>query len=245
LSLTVCDLMLHKAATVFFLTPYRVYEFGIGAILVWIISYQPKNKLWLELLLLLLLLLGLMLIVYPVLTFTAQTPFPSFNALIPCLGAALAIYAGTAKYTGMILRNKFSVKIGLISYLLYLIHWPVYVYYKYFKLDELNLTEKVLICIASVLCALVMHELIEKPFRKDKGEGKFSPAGYGFACAMLALLLSLPAASMWANSGWPWRFKNIKNLERLFMTSEFDNYVWLNHDQLRGDFSHSGSKKIF
>eukprot|EP00494_Astrolonche_serrata_P031285 UN31554 len=49
LSLLFAEFMLQfSASAVFYLTPFRIYEFGIGALLVWVIHYQPKNTLWLE-----------------------------------------------------------------------------------------------------------------------------------------------------------------------------------------------------
>ena len=41
------------------------------------------------------------------------------------------------------LRSRLSVRIGLISYSLYLMHWPVFVFYKYWKFAPLSLFEKI------------------------------------------------------------------------------------------------------
>lgn len=75
-------------------------------------------------------LIGILLIVYSVLRFTDQMPFPGFAALVPCLGAACIIHSGAQHRT--VVERLLSLApirlIGLISYSLYLWHWPVAVF---------------------------------------------------------------------------------------------------------------------
>ncbi|MDR3576211.1 MAG: acyltransferase family protein [Anaerolineaceae bacterium] len=73
---------------------------------------------------------GLLLIAYPVLFYTLATPFPGFNALAPCLGTALIIGAGSSgpSVISAVLSWRPLVFVGLISYSLYLWHWPVIVF---------------------------------------------------------------------------------------------------------------------
>jgi peptidoglycan/LPS O-acetylase OafA/YrhL len=183
----------------FYLAPFRVVEFAFGAILVWLIARQPRHPLVLEALVL----GGLGLIAYAVVTFTPETSFPTLISLAPCLGAALVIYAGSARYSGLILRNPLAVGIGLISYSLYLIHWPIIVFYRYYKTD-LSEVERYAIVGVSLAAATLMYWFVEQPFRR--GFRGATPSAFGFVCAMLALVLTLPAAHSWANGGWPWRF---------------------------------------
>ena len=193
------------ASTIYFLMPFRVFEFAIGAALVWLIKYQPKNKIVLEPLVA----IGLAMIAYPVFTYTEDTLFPSYNALMPCIGAALIIYSGTAKYVGRLLNNPVAVGIGLISYSLYLIHWPIVVFYKYYKFDQLTFKEQWLICAASIIAAVLMYRFIEQPFRRGAKSAKaLPPRRFAFACVMFALIIILPAANIWANKGWESRFDN-------------------------------------
>lgn len=190
-------------ATIFYLMPFRVFEFAIGAALVWLIKYQPKNKIVLEPLVT----IGLAMIAYAVFTYTDKTLFPSYNALMPCIGAALIIYSGTAKYFGRLLNNPVAVRVGLISYSLYLIHWPLVVFYKYYKLDRLTHKEQWLICAVSIITAELMYRFVERPFRMGAISSKsLSPRGFGLVCVILALVIILPAAKIWANKGWESRF---------------------------------------
>ncbi|MGB7986351.1 MAG: acyltransferase family protein [Terracidiphilus sp.] len=72
---------------------------------------------------------GIGLIAYPVFFYTAKTPFPGIAALPPCIGSALIIGAGEfgSSLVGKVLSWRPVVFIGLISYSLYLWHWPVIV----------------------------------------------------------------------------------------------------------------------
>ena len=193
-------------AGAFFLAPFRVFEFAFGAIMVWMIHHRPRNPMIDEALFL----SGLGLIAYPIFTYTSKTAFPGFNALMPCLGTALLIYSGTAKYSGQLLSNRLTVGIGLISYSLYLIHWPMIVFYKYyFERSVLGPVSITAITMASIMGAMLMYFFIEKPFRYGKSKHsmrRLSAPAFGFACALSSLFLVLPATHIWAKNGWEWRF---------------------------------------
>ena len=70
--------------------------------------------------------LGTVLIAAAVLLFEGTDPFPGWRALLPTAGAACLIQAGPgAKVNKLILSHPAAVCVGLISYPLYLWHWPV------------------------------------------------------------------------------------------------------------------------
>jgi peptidoglycan/LPS O-acetylase OafA/YrhL len=186
---------------IYFFTPFRVFEFAIGAALVWI----PKAKeqtVKLDLLMA----LGLALIFYAVFSYTEKTLFPSYNALAPCIGAALVIYSVNAKYAGWIVRNRLMVKIGLISYSVYLVHWPIIVFYKYYTKQSLDLTEQLVIVAASLVLGFIFQRYIETPFRKGaNAKGAAPKLGFIPACGALAALMSITAISAFTDHGWQWR----------------------------------------
>ena len=196
------DLFSEGASTIFYLAPFRVFEFAIGAGLVFLGHSPSKFGKFREAFLL----IGLSMIAYAVTTFDAGLVFPSYHALIPCIGTALAIYGGTAQYSGCVLRNRALVGVGLISYSAYLIHWPVIVFYKYLKMGELNYADMAIIIIFSLTFSAIAYKYIEQPFRRG-ARVRDSRRGlqFGLTCAMLTLLLLLPASNIWANGGWPWR----------------------------------------
>lgn len=148
----------------YFLTPFRVFEFVAGGLLVWAERYSNKIEKYHDLTLM----LGLGAIIFSGLTFSSSTPFPGFNALIPAVGAMLCISSKNAKYTGMVLRNKAMVSIGLVSYSIYLVHWPLIVFYKYYVYRPLGYGDKILLIISSIILSIPLYIFIEKKFRKSR-----------------------------------------------------------------------------
>lgn len=190
-------------ATIFYLAPFRVFEFAMGALIVWLTHLQPGNRALSDLSVL----VGLALILYAVFAFDNQTLFPSVNALVPCLGAALVIHSGAnAKFVNRLLSNRIAVGIGLVSYSLYLVHWPLIVFWKYYTFDDLGIGEKFVIGVSSLILAYLMYRFIESPFRRSaKTSTTASNYAYALYCALLSLVLVVPTANAWANRGWEWR----------------------------------------
>jgi len=189
------------AVAAFYLLPFRVFEFVIGALMVWITPRQPRNKAVLEPLLL----VGLGLIAYAVFAYTEEVPFPSYSALVPCLGAALAIYAGQARIVGKLLRNGLGVAIGRISYSLYLTHWPVIVFWSYASFGSLDAADRAGMLALAVVLALVLYRYVETPFRMAPqwaGGGRAKPLR---PVIVMPVVLAVIGASMVAHAGWAWR----------------------------------------
>ena len=183
---------------VFYLMPFRVFEFLIGASLVWLPKIKINSKIFNNIVFT----LGLILIIYSIVNYNSQTIFPGFSALLPCLGAALCLYTGTTASARIILSNSIFEKIGLISYSLYLAHWPIIVFYKrYTGTAYLNSLEAILIIAMSTILALCMYLFIEKPFRN------FKQKNHSFLIVVIiSLFLSIYiGSSMWATEGWGWR----------------------------------------
>ncbi len=189
-------------AAAFFLLPPRVMELALGAAMVWITDREPRNKLLLEPLVW----AGLALIALSVLSYSETTPFPGLTSLVPCVGTALLIYGGRARYSGRILSNRPAVGIGLISYSLYLVHWPLLVFYRYYKLDEPSRLESWVLIAISFAAAALMYRFIENPIRRGiRKERRLSAPVFGLACLALTLIVAAPAAAAWLGGGWAWR----------------------------------------
>lgn len=187
----------HASAT-FFLMPFRVVEFAVGAFLVSWDGKDIKNQLISNAIFL----LGLALIFYSVFFFTEQTQFPGWNALIPCLGTALCIQTGRTAAFAQVLKLKPVVWIGLLSYSLYLIHWPIVVFVKYyFNIEHFAPALSIAITLACTAAAIFMYFCVEKPFRKiEHKSGMFF-----LTLTFIAFGLVYVGASMWATQGWAWR----------------------------------------
>jgi len=104
--------LLKDPNAVFYLMPFRIAEFAIGGLLVFVIDYQSKLKnVYKELLII----LGLLLIAFSIFYYDKETSFPGYSVLIPSIGTALLIYAGNSKYLGFLLKNKISIFYGVES----------------------------------------------------------------------------------------------------------------------------------
>jgi peptidoglycan/LPS O-acetylase OafA/YrhL len=161
----VWDSALNSAAG-FYLLPARAFELLIGAMLA-ITAFSISRKKIAEVVSL----TGLAMIVYAIFTFTDTTPFPGVLALIPTLGAAMIILANTnhRTFVGAILSFPVFVWVGLISYSLYLWHWPILVLSKqYLNRIELTSLETGSLIILSFVCAYLSYRFIETPFRKKQ-----------------------------------------------------------------------------
>ena len=112
-------------------------------------------------------LLGLAMIGFSIIAYSVETPFPGATALVPCLGAAFIIAAGQAgdSLVGRMLSLPPVVFVGLISYSLYLWHWPV-IFFQRSDAEMLTTTSRLLIVLYSFVLAILSWQFVEKPFRR-------------------------------------------------------------------------------
>ena len=186
----------------FYLTPFRLSEFGIGAVLVWLDKFKPSKAVLVEPLFV----LGLTLILVPIILYTDQIRFPGVTAFIPCFGAALLIFVAPASKFKTLLANRAMVSVGLISYSLYLVHWPLYVFTRQ-VMGEITMPVAGVLILTSIVLATLSYRFVETPFRQQSGRPNFykylaHPTGYVISAL---LLLSLSASAIF-NKGWPGRF---------------------------------------
>jgi hypothetical protein len=116
-----------------------------------------------------------------------------------------------------LLRNRVMVGIGLMSYSLYLIHWPLFVFYRYWKLGEISGIETAGLVVASIAAAALMYRFIEQPFRRAPQEkpNHLRPRAFAGAMMMALSLLVIPSAHAWKHGGWDWRLnEDVRTLSR-------------------------------
>ena len=147
----------------FYMLPTRAWELLMGSILAYT-NWTPKsqrNKL-------LCTLSGLILIILSI-GFYKQILFPGFWALPPCLGACLYIAGGNNAQKSLIHKityNKILLFIGLISYSLYLWHWPIFVFYQTFPFyKKINTLEGLMLSLLAIAIASFSWKFIENPIR--------------------------------------------------------------------------------
>lgn len=110
---------------------------------------------------------GILCITLSVLYLNGRIAYPYYYGLIPTLGACLIIIAGkNAFFNKYILSNRLIVYIGLISFPLYLWHWPLLVLYKIsLNLDAVSFTARATLVIVCFILASATYHLVEIPIR--------------------------------------------------------------------------------
>ncbi len=111
---------------------------------------------------------GIVLIVLSVFLIHEKLSFPGWWALLPALGTALVISAGPKAYINeKLLSNKLLVSAGLISYPLYLWHWPL-LSFGYTINPLLPGLDKALLVVTAIIAAVLTYRLIEFPIRRGR-----------------------------------------------------------------------------
>ena len=145
------------------------------------------------------------MIAYAVTAFFDWMPFPGPNALLPCIGAALIIFAGKAKPNplGRMLEFRPLTFVGLISYSLYLWSWPIEVYANYVSPFGLNADGVVIAIVLSLLLAILSWRFVERPFRGSKA--LFSAKTMFVLSGSMAVVLAACGFVLFATRGLPQR----------------------------------------
>jgi len=175
----------HSPVEVFYLLQFRAWELLIGALL----AFNVIPVLQRPIIRASLAAGGIFLIAVAVFGFSERTLFPGPAALLPCLGAALVIYAGDEQGpASRCLRSRPMVFVGLISYSLYLWHWPIIVFSRVMAGRELSLFHGGLIVVVSFIIAAVSWRFIEQPFRGRGSSVRRRPLFAGAAMMVIAVV---------------------------------------------------------
>ncbi len=186
-------------SSAFYLLPARAWELLVGAFLAVGGIATVKTKWMREVIAL----AGLIAIAAPVVMFDATTIFPGANALFPVFGAAALIYCAPETWVGRLLSHSIPVGIGLVSYSLYLWHWPVIVFSEYALDRSLTGWMSVLAIAVSFVLAYLSWRFVEGPFRASN---RFSQHNVFVASVGGMALISAAAIMMASMNGWPSRF---------------------------------------
>jgi len=135
---------------------------------------------------------GVLLIVAALFGIDRDSPFPGWLALLPTLGAFLLISAGPDTFINRrLLGARPMVGVGLISYPLYLWHWPLLTYARIVSEGKPSDATLVAAAVAAFPLAWFTYQFVEKPIRR----GARDTMAIGLACGMAACLaLGLAAA---------------------------------------------------
>lgn len=147
----------------FYLIFSRAWELLIGSVIAFIPLKRIKINVWIRELISF---FGFMLIIYAITTFDENTPFPGSYALIPVIGASLIIiFADNVSFIGQVLASRPMVFIGLLSYSLYLWHWPLFSFLRMKTIGEPAVFSFAITTVICCVLAFLSWKYIEAPFR--------------------------------------------------------------------------------
>ncbi len=150
--------------------------------------------------------LGLLIISGCVFLYTKELAFPGIWALPPVLGAVFMIKAGEDSWINrVLLSNKILVWFGLISYPLYLWHWPLLSFAQILEEGMPNFDIRIFIVVLSIILAWLTYNFIEKPIRHQEFE-KTVPT-----LVLSMLFIACMGGSLQWFKGYEFRIRNVNS----------------------------------
>lgn len=164
LAANILALYLGADSTAFFLLPTRAWELGLGALPALIPPGAKGRALVNDAAAA----AGVLLAGYGLLAAPQLAPFMP-AALPATVGVTLIIFAGrrTAPLVSRVLQARPLRFVGLVSYSLYLWHWPIIVFAQYYLVRELGPGEAAVALVLMLICAAGSWQFIERPFRRS------------------------------------------------------------------------------
>jgi peptidoglycan/LPS O-acetylase OafA/YrhL len=170
----------------FYLLPFRAWELGVGVFLAFFElirgvsggSSLPAPNMFRQAIGF----GGLAFVAYGICGFKESTPFPGFVALLPVLGTAAMIAAGSSWVNRVLLSFRPLVFVGTVSYSWYLWHWPLMSYVRNIAFDEPPRLVMILTAAVAFGLAVLSWRFVEQPFRR--GPVRVRPVLLGYAAAL-------------------------------------------------------------
>ena len=215
-------LTLTEPQAAFFLIFTRTWELGLGGLVaLWHEQYQPKNvdrnRLfdalgW----------LGIAALGWGIFFIDASMPFPGKVALVPVLATCvIVLFGGVSQSTfSKALSSPWLVKIGLISYPLYLWHWPLLVFMHQRHINPSDLIPLTGFWVTTFALAYTSYRWLETPIRRKQ----WLASPRGLAGAVLAGFSLITALGIHAviTDGAAYRFNE---QPRAFLTARIQSYT--------------------
>lgn len=157
----------NKPSVTFYFLPTRAWELLIGVFIAF--NFKHGRLIKSDLTNQILSFMGASMVIYSIIWFDKNTPFPSLYALIPTVGAGLIIFSGNPNtIVNKILSFQPVVFVGLISYSAYLWHQPIMAFARIRLPGEPSNYLLAALCLSSFFVAYISWIWVENPFRGDK-----------------------------------------------------------------------------
>ena len=170
----------------FFLFPARTWQFGLGVIAALLPLFKLKNKSYNSFAVY----LACILIVINFCLIIPNLP----HATLISVGAAMLLYTKISQnsYLFRLINLKILIYIGLISYSLYLWHWPIISLMKYININPLNFSQVLISVILTFSLAMFTWRFVEQPFlNKKKPKEIFKYASFSYLVLISISLIVL------------------------------------------------------
>ncbi len=188
----------HTAA--FYLFPFRAWELLTGVLLAISVYHRKENwrhAAWISW-------AGLAMLIASVMLIEPGKSFPGVQAIFPVLGTAMLIFNGQHRNP---VNRAFSfppvVFVGLISYSLYLWHWPVLTLSRYYSEAAFTFAQTVALLALCLALASLSWRFIEQPFRYGL---KLRPIPLFASAAAASVMLLSVGSAVYLRDGLPDRF---------------------------------------
>jgi peptidoglycan/LPS O-acetylase OafA/YrhL len=158
----------HFKAAAFYLLPTRIWELMFGILISYLGYYYPGFNKFFDKFANLFAILALIILKIGLHNIHPNTLFPGTWALFPVVAASLLLLTKESLFNRYILSNRVLVFVGLISYALYLWHWPVICVFNYLSLTPGTMVVKSLLFLLCIILAIISTYLIERPIRDSR-----------------------------------------------------------------------------
>ncbi len=196
----------------FYILPSRIWEILLGSLVAYQETFNNFNtkknsyKIFP--------LLGFSLILISFVYFDHSVRHPSIITLIPILGVILIIcFIDKKSILNKILSSKIFVGTGLISYSLYLWHYPIFAFARITEITSGEVSKKIIMGFAIITISIFSYFFIEKPFRNKKIKFNKILSGIIFLILIVVIFVSFIIYNEGYKSRMPKNLQTVVNKE--------------------------------
>lgn len=208
----------HKPITAFYSPLSRFWELMIGGVLAYITLHKPQLNRGLQNTRSV---LGVVLLAVGFACINTGREFPGWWALAPTLAGFLIISAGSSWFNRAILSNRALVWVGLISYPLYLWHWPLLSFAHIVGGAAPPLQWRVAAVVLAVVLSWLTYRFIERPLRAGGNGGRKAVLAGALMCGVCTFAVLAYAEVLQPRNQYP-------ALETLSRIGDFEYLTNLN-----------------
>ncbi len=176
----------HWPGAAFYLTPFRGWELGLGALL----GIRPWSEIrpavravlgW----------VGLAMVLGSCLWLDPNRHFPGWQALVPTVGTLILVGVGPEHGVGRLLSIRPLRSVGRWSYAWYLWHWPALAFASFLWMRAPTTAEAAALALGTLALAATSTRLIETPLRHWRTDRPWHAVQLGLALSTLLAVVGL------------------------------------------------------